>query len=423
MIRNRGGNTVDEENQITTMQAGNSHNINTGLSIEIPIVASATSRVPSQCEFVEAALGITPSADTVLKPVEPLKDRDFVSFKVVCVDIGSWSPHWQYLYCTFSVIFFLLMYGVLQEYVVMNEFKRSLSWFVTLIQLTGYAVCGIMQSYYDFGTLGIRKIPTSNYMGLAALQLLVQGFSNYSMHYLNYPAKTLFKSSRVTMTMLFGALFMNRKYSRNDYIVAACIITGLFLFVLSDAQTSPYFDKLGVLYILLSLIADAASLNFQEYCLDRYKATHDELVMYTYMYSSVISLLVCILTGEFWTGVTFLQETGSSFMLFVFFGFLSVGYLGMSATAALTKRFGAITSAITSTIRKGLTLVLSFICFPHDKELTLGHILGTSIFMSGLGIRILATIRMSQIDHQVPDDAIDDELIAPSPPHRAENES
>ena len=95
----------------------------------------------------------------------------------------------------------------------------------------------------------------------------------------------------------------------------------------------------------------------------------------------------------------------------------------MSATAALTKRFGAITSAITSAIRKGLTLVLSFICFPHDKELTLGHIIGASIFMSGLGIRILASVRMSQIDHQVPDDAIDDELIAPSPPHKAENES
>lgn len=71
-------------------------------------------------------------------------------------------------------------------------------------------------------------------------------------------------------------------------------------------------------------------------------------------------------------------------MLFMFIVFCSMGFLGMSCFAALTKKFGALTSAITSTTRKGLTLVLSYICFPSDKSITWGHFFGASVFLGGL---------------------------------------
>jgi len=57
--------------------------------------------------------------------------------------------------------------------------------------------------------------------------------------------------------------------------------------------------------------------------------------------------------------------------------------------AALTERFGAITSAITSTVRKGLTLLLSYVFYPDDKEITFWHLFGGSIFMWALFVRSL----------------------------------
>jgi hypothetical protein len=86
-------------------------------------------------------------------------------------------------------------------------------------------------------------------------------------------------------------------------------------------------------------------------------------------------------------GLVFLKESGSISMLLMFIVFCSMGFLGMSCFAALTKKFGALTSAITSTTRKGLTLVLSYVCFPHDKAVTLGHIFGALVFLSGLVIK------------------------------------
>ena len=61
------------------------------------------------------------------------------SFRVLGVDIGGWSRTAQYVFCASGVVFFLLLYGILQEYVVMAKFKRSLGWFVTFLQLSGYA--------------------------------------------------------------------------------------------------------------------------------------------------------------------------------------------------------------------------------------------------------------------------------------------
>ena len=123
----------------------------------------------------------------------------------------------------------------------MKTFHRTLGWFVTLLQLSGYAFCAWLQSIL-VGVRLERRIPYRQYVILAALQVLMQGFTNLSMHYLNYPAKMLFKSSRVLVTMLVGAIFRRQSYQRKDYIVGFSMAIGLTLFVMADANTSPVFD-------------------------------------------------------------------------------------------------------------------------------------------------------------------------------------
>lgn len=63
--------------------------------------------------------------------------------------------------------------------------------------------------------------------------------------------------------------------------------------------------------------------------------------------------------------------------------FAGAGFLGVSCVAALTKRFGALVSAITTTARKATTLLLSFVLFP-DKPVSGQHYFGASLFIAGL---------------------------------------
>ena len=90
------------------------------------------------------------------------------------------------------------------------------------------------------------------------------------------------------------------------------------------------------------------------------------------------------LAGELVSGIAFLKVIGSFQVFFLFMSFSCAGFLGVSCLAALTKRFGAVTSAITSVVRKGLTLMLSYVLFPEHKTLTWWHISGALIFMGGL---------------------------------------
>lgn len=228
--------------------------------------------------------------------VDDDKFKRHLTFRVLGIEIGAWSRTSQFLFCSLMGISFLLMYGILQEFVVMNKFHRSLGWFITFLQLSGYAICGSFEQYLS-NRLYERKIPLKYYCLFAVLHVTMQGCTNLAMQYLNYPAKTLFKSSRVIVTMLFGGCFMGKIYHSRDYVVAAMIITGLSLFVVCDAQTSPVFDPVGIFYIVLALCADSAILNVQEFCLNAYNAGHDELVYYTYMGSAFVACLMSMIKG------------------------------------------------------------------------------------------------------------------------------
>lgn len=46
----------------------------------------------------------------------------------------------------------------------------------------------------------------------------MQGLTNLSMRWLNYPAKMLFKSSRIIPTMIVGVLYMKKSYKVRSHI-------------------------------------------------------------------------------------------------------------------------------------------------------------------------------------------------------------
>ncbi len=72
------------------------------------------------------------------------------------------------------------------------------------------------------------------------------------MKYLNYPAKTLIKSSRVIFTMLLGLVIGKKKYKRTDYIMVIMLVVGLALFLHADMHTSAVFHPIGVAMLVSS---------------------------------------------------------------------------------------------------------------------------------------------------------------------------
>ncbi len=195
--------------------------------------------------------------------------------------------------------------------------------------------------------------------------------------------KVLFKSSRIVPTMLFGVIYNKRRYSITDYIAAVFIVMGLVIFLEADSKSSSLYDMTGIFLLCICLFVDGAILNIQEEIMHRYLCQPSEILYYMYTGGSFIMLVLNVWSGELWEGLGVilwekndLKRTYLPMLVFTLTGFLSI-----TCSSELVKHFGALTTSITSTMRRGLTLVVSFVLFP--KPIYAQHFIGWGVFTVG----------------------------------------
>eukprot|EP00984_Skeletonema_dohrnii_P007111 scaffold2561_cov72-Skeletonema_dohrnii-CCMP3373.AAC.1 len=70
-------------------------------------------------------------------------------------------------------------------------------------------------------------VPIELYVGLSVLRAIDLGMTNLAMQYVNYPAKTLMKSTRLVFTMLFGVIITKKRYNAADYGIVCLMVAGL----------------------------------------------------------------------------------------------------------------------------------------------------------------------------------------------------
>lgn len=102
------------------------------------------------------------------------------------------------------------------------------------------------------------------YLILSLIRATDVGMTNAAMRYLNYPMKTLIKSSRVMFTMIGGIVIGKRTYSKQDYWMVGLLVTGLSLFINADMHSkTAVFHPLG-LAMLVSFNSCYPCLNLVE---------------------------------------------------------------------------------------------------------------------------------------------------------------
>jgi UAA transporter family len=270
------------------------------------------------------------------------------------------------------------------------------------------------------------------------------------MQYINYPAKTLMKSSRVVFTMMFGVLIQRKKYKPADYAIVVAMVLGLATFMHADASSSAVFHHMGVVMLTISLFCDGAISNVSETIMNQFGVGQDEVCccfaskiyqpvrvslvdstrqhIISHNRNSLVLLLLFLFNiggqfifrlysislmaisaaaavkGDFSAGMIWMLQPGTyqQFLdnvpmeertwsvtnkFLVMILFSSMGFFGSSCSAAITKNFGALTMSITSTARKATTLFLSFFLF--NNVCTYEHIAGIALFITALTAKSL----------------------------------
>ena len=338
--------------------------------------------------------------------------------RVFGCDISHLSRKSQFLTCASGIFTFSLLYGFLQELISVTLCNRQLGLFLAMMQFMGYAIWSkLLNSYVQrkqspsnaLSRIKHGEVPIKYYIFLSILRAIDASMTNMAMAYVNYPAKTLMKSSRVVFTMLFGTIVSRKRYKPMDYLVVLLMVAGLVIFMHADSQSSAVFQPLGIIMLTTSLCCDAVINNLSERIMNQYNVGQDEFIYKLYSIALVGIVGAAAARGDLLEGSAFLLTPGTygeiveggeaswsvSGKIFAFVLFSSTGFLGSSCSALITKEFGALTMSLVSTTRKAATLFLSFALF-KENVCTLEHLGGIGLFVTAL---VGKSIRASRKGH------------------------
>ena len=191
-----------------------------------------------------------------------------------------------------------LSFAALQEGVWRIPGFKYNAW-MTFVMAATLCGCGMLEKYVL--TLDTRRVGTlKQYAKLSVLTLGGMYFTNWSLKYLNYPTRIIFKSSKLLPTMAVGTCLLGRWYSALEYLAAAGLVCGLVLFTLGDAETLPSFHPIGIGLILVGVVLDAATSNYEEASFFRVArpAAQAEVVAYASLFGSVWGFVLLVASGE-----------------------------------------------------------------------------------------------------------------------------
>ncbi|XP_073064965.1 UDP-galactose/UDP-glucose transporter 2-like isoform X1 [Primulina eburnea] len=288
-------------------------------------------------------------------------------------------PRWQqFIICSSGFFFGYLVNGVCEEYVY-NRLQFSYGWYFTFVQGWVYILLIYLQG---FSTKQMVN-PWKTYIKLSAVLMGSSGLTKSSLAFLNYPAQLMFKSTKVLPVMIMGAFIpgLRRKYPPHEYVSAILLIAGLILFTLADAQTSPNFSMIGVIMVSGALILDSLLGNLQEVIFTMNpETTQTEMLFCSTLVGMPFLIPPMLFTGELFKAWTSCSQNLYVYGVLVFEAMAT--FIGQVSVLSLVALFGAANTAMVTTARKAVTLLLSYMIF--TKPLTEQH--GTGLLLIAMGI-------------------------------------
>uniref|UniRef100_A0A915BNM6 Adenosine 3'-phospho 5'-phosphosulfate transporter 2 n=2 Tax=Parascaris univalens TaxID=6257 RepID=A0A915BNM6_PARUN len=299
------------------------------------------------------------------------------------VDLTN-RPKWiQFCALSLGVFVFHITYGYVQELIFRLDGMRPFGLYLTFIQFIIYSLYAFTEEKFH-GDM-IRRIPLGTYIQLAFYTVATMSLSNASVGYLNYPTQVIFKCCKLIPVLIGGIIIQGKKYGWIDLLAACLMSIGLIVFTLADSRVAPNFEPTGYIMISLALLADAVIGNVQEKAMHTYSATNNEVVLYSFAIGSVYILIGLLVTGQLIEAfVFFLRNPWKTYGYTIVFG--TVGYLGVNLVLSLVRTSGALLAVTVTTVRKAITIILSFILFA--KPFTIIYLWGGLIIVLAICLNV-----------------------------------
>jgi adenosine 3'-phospho 5'-phosphosulfate transporter B3 len=324
-----------------------------------------------------------PPQPSVVQPSSTLTEKPLT---ILCLDISRWTPGLQLFSLSMGIFFFFLINGYVEEYLFKMFPSFHFGWYLTTWELMLFALFALIERMMRGERLFGHKVPMRDHMIVAFSVTMARGLTNVSMQLLPYPTLVIFKSLKLLTVMIGSLCIVGRRFEFREYVSAFLLVASATLFSLGDKEVSSEFSWIGITVVLLSLFFDSVQANVQDRILTRQKCELTEAILFSNFFSGVMSLLWTAASGELTVAFEYCSDNPLTMQLFVLRAF--VLYHGVVMLLAQIKLFGAVLANVVTTVRKILTVILSFIAFAHP--VTQRHAIGLVVFAIALALNDLA---------------------------------
>lgn len=253
-----------------------------------------------------------------------------------------------------------------------------------------------------------------SYTGLSVLVFCATGLATLSVTMVSYPTKIVFKSAKLVPTMIMSSIMHGKTYATKDYAAALMLCLGAICFTYSPAAVNSNTSKgeseskewLGILLLTASVVCDAIVPNWQQSLMSSADVSAEDVLVNTNVIGFLVLLAFMIYSGYFTTLVSVISFDdlssstngenvnfqSNSYHIPLYLRMAGVGVsLGFAVNSYtyLIKQSGSVVAVSVATLRKIVTILLSYLVFP--KAVTSAHLLGLVAVTLGILIESIKT--------------------------------
>ena len=299
--------------------------------------------------------------------------------------------------CVAIVLLFLffLAHDALQERAFRTE-GFTFGWFMTLVEMVVVSLCAWCLEWEALeGELSAGAAATVRRccVGLSVALAASQGTGSAALNYVNYPIKVAFKSSKLVPTMVFGLFLTRKRFSRAEYGAALlmCLsLAGLSLadYRLADADAAASVP-LGCGLLAVAVFADALVPNLQEKVLKDLRYPVGRMIVFSNVGCLLLVFAYCASTGELAEALDWCagHPAPAAWLL----AQACCSYAGLRAYLVVVKDLSGVAGVVVTSMRKVLTLVLSFLLF--EKPFSAAHAAAFLLLAAGVALAAAARNR------------------------------
>lgn len=301
-----------------------------------------------------------------------------------CLSVTSW-PKWVILLvCSIGIFGGFLLQGIAHEH-LMKHYRFQESVFLTFIQFVGYAALSFPTLLKLISGRITLKSPLKSYIITSLALALSMGLTNFATLRLSYATSVLFKSSKLIPVMIGNIIFLKKKPQLSEVVSVIFMVMGLIGISLGDFKGKNKFDMPGIITISFSLIFGAVASNMEDKVMSQYGASQDELISMLYSTGALMMGILSVFTGQMSKGIERMVSNPSCIPYVLFFS--SLGAIGIQFVYLNMKVFGSLLTVMVTSLRKALTVILSFIIF-KDKKFTMWHAVAIFLIATGMAINV-----------------------------------